>query len=269
LAARPRQGRRSTPNGGGGSAPAEPQDAEPGEASRSSSQTDAALKVIRSRIIDMTLEPGSRIDERILVDRFRLGRTPAREAISRLVAEGFVKIIPQRGGTYVRKLDLEEMGEIVVAHQLAESVLGQLCKMDDITLLPDLKAIQRRYVEHVRKREFLMITEVNQEFHLRMYRAIGNSLFYEFAESTHRHVQRLNVYIYHAEASSDPDYQSAQFAANLDQHNQIIEAVGRADRALLTELLPEHARHTQYRLVHLMQNKAVGSLHIDTSKLGF
>ena len=152
--------------------------------SRANSQTDAALEVIRSRIIDMRLKPGSRIDERILTDRFRLGRTPAREAISRLVAEGFVKIIPQRGGTYVRKLDLEEMGEIVVAHQLAESVLGQLCKMSDITLLPDLKAIQRRYVEHVRKREFLMITEVNREFHLRMYRAIGNSLFYEFAEST-------------------------------------------------------------------------------------
>ncbi len=244
-------------------------DAEWADHSRASSQTDAALEVIRSRIIDMTLEPGSRIDERILIDRFRLGRTPAREAISRFVAEGFLKIIPQRGGTYVRKLDLEEMGEIVVAHPLADTVLGQLCKMSDITLLPDLKAIQRRYVEHVRKREFLMITEVNREFHLRMYRAIGNSLFYEFAESTHRHVQRLNVYIYHAEASSDPDYQAAQFAANLDQHNQIIEAVSRSDRVLLTELLPEHARHTQYRLVHLMQNKTIGPLNIDTSKLGF
>src|SRR6202048_623975 len=82
-----------------------------GDEKQLSSQTDAALDLIRSRIVDMSLEPGSRIDERLLVDRFKLGRTPAREAINRLVAEGFVNIVPQRGGTYVCKLDLDEMGE--------------------------------------------------------------------------------------------------------------------------------------------------------------
>jgi DNA-binding GntR family transcriptional regulator len=98
---------------------------------QASSQTAAALDMIRSRIVDMTLQPGSRIDERLLIDPFRLGRTPAREAINRLAAEGFVHIVPQRGGTFVRKLDLDEMGEVVVAHQLAESVLSQMCRLDE------------------------------------------------------------------------------------------------------------------------------------------
>ena len=85
----------------------------------------------------------------MLIDRFKLGRTPAREAINRLVAEGFVNILPQRGGTYVRKLDLDEMGEVIVAHQLAELIVGQMCRFDDPSLLPDLLAIQRRYTECV------------------------------------------------------------------------------------------------------------------------
>ncbi len=226
------------------------------------SQTDAALDLIRSQIIDMELEPGSRIDERVLVDRFQLGRTPAREAINRLVAEGFVKIMPQRGGTYVRKLDFDEMGEVIVAHQLAESVAGQMCKLDDPTLLPDLHRIQRRYIESVKNREFLAITQLNQEFHLRIHRTIGNALFFDFAESTHRHVRRLNVYVYKAEAH-DAEYQSGQFAANLDQHNQILEAIERRDQAQLVTLLPEHARYTQKRLLRLLQNKAVGALTFD------
>ncbi len=230
------------------------------------SQTDAALDLIRSHIIDMGLEPGSRIDERILVDRFQLGRTPAREAINRLVAEGFVKIMPQRGGTYVRKLDMDEMGEVIVAHQLAESVAGQMCKLDDPTLLPDLRAIQRRYTESVKNREFLAITQLNQEFHLRIHKTIGNGLFYDFAESTHRHVRRLNVYIYKAEVA-DLDYQSGQFAANLDQHNQIIEAIERRDRAELITFLPEHARYTQRRLLRLLENKTVGSLNLDVEDI--
>lgn len=230
------------------------------------SQTDAALDVIRSRIIDMTLEPGSRIDERILIDRFKLGRTPAREAINRLVAEGFVKIMPQRGGTYVRKLDFDEMGEIVVAHQLAESILSQMCRLDDPSLAPDLMAIQRRYTDSVKRRDFLAITQLNQDFHLRMHDTIGNALFYDFAESTHRHVRRLNVYIYQAE-QADPEFQSEQFAANLDQHNQIIEAVARRDRPALIELLPDHAKYTQRRLVRLLQNKSVGPLRPNLSEL--
>ena len=236
------------------------------EESRSASQTDTALDVIRSRIIDLTLEPGSRIDERILIERFRLGRTPAREAINRLVAEGFVKIVPQRGGTYVRKLDLQEMGEVVVAHQLAETILGQMCRMDDPTLLPDLRAIHRQYVDCVRRRAFLEITQLNQEFHLRMHLTVGNSLFYDFAESTHRHVRRLNVYIYKAE-SADPAYQSEQFANALDQHNQIIEAVENRDRDALKDLLPRNARYTQSRLVRLVQSRTVGSVDINVSEL--
>lgn len=234
----------------------------PRDGAKLASQTDAALDMIRSRIVDMTLQPGSRIDERLLIDRFRLGRTPAREAISRLVAEGFVRMVPQRGGTFVRKLDLDEMGEVVVAHQLAESVLGQICRFDHPGLLPDLKAVQQRYTGAVHRREFLAITQLNQDFHLRLHRTIENALFYGFAEATHRHVRRLNVYVYQRE-QADADYQSAQFAANLDQHEQIIAAISQRNRDLLAELLPVHASYTQRRLVRLLEKKSAGPLSLN------
>jgi DNA-binding GntR family transcriptional regulator len=230
------------------------------------SQTQAALDLIRSRIIDLTLEPGSRIDERILIDRFRLGRTPAREAMNRLAAEGFVTMLAKRGGSYVRKLDLHEMGEVVAAQQLAETILAHLCRLHDPTLAVDLKAIQRSYVHAVLKRDYLTITELNYDFHLRMHRTIDNELFYDFAEKTHRHVRRLNVYVYVAEAS-DEQYQSSQFAANLDQHNQIIEAIERQDRPELVRLLPEHAKYTHRRLLRLLEAKSVSLPDLDLGGL--
>ena len=48
---------------------------------RGASQTEAAVDLIRLKIIDMSLEPGSKLDEPLLRNHFRLGRTPAREAI--------------------------------------------------------------------------------------------------------------------------------------------------------------------------------------------
>lgn len=249
------------PDGQGGPAPQQRSDDE----GSLPSQTDAALDLIRSRIVDLSLEPGSRIDERLLVDQFQLGRTPAREAINRLVAEGFVRIMPQRGGTFVRKLDLDEMGEVIMAHQLVESVLGQICKLDDPLLWSDLMVIQRNYTEGVKRRDFLAITQLNQNFHLRLHRTIGNALVYDFAETTHRHVRRLNVFIYQREMA-DPEFQSTQFAMNLDQHNQIIEAIQRRDRDTLIPLLPEHAKYTQRRLIRLLNGSLLPPLQANLAE---
>ncbi len=220
------------------------------------SQTDAAVDLIRSRIIGLNLEPGSRIDEPLLIKTFKLGRTPAREAINRLVAEGFVNIVPNRGGTYVRKLDLREIGEIVVAHQLAETVLGQLCQLEDPTLADDLEGMHQKYIVEVEKRSFLNITAINEEFHLRMHKSIGNTFFFEFARSTHRHVRRLLVFLYKLE-EAEPNYLREQFDLNVKQHEAIIEAIRKRDRDFLRDFMPKHARFTQQRLMRLLEGKAI------------
>ena len=59
--------------------------------------TDAAVDTIRNRILDMTLVPGSRIDAPLLMKQFKLSRTPAREALNRLAAEGLVVLHANRG----------------------------------------------------------------------------------------------------------------------------------------------------------------------------
>ncbi|MDB6047701.1 MAG: hypothetical protein JWR17_447 [Pseudomonas sp.] len=226
-----------------------------GGTEQSMSQTDAALNAIRSRIIDLTIPPGSRIDEPLLLNSFMLGRTPAREAINRLAAEGFVNILPNRGGIFVRKLDFEEIGEILIAHQLAENILGQLCRFEE-NLADDLAEIQERYRHQVRSRQYLSITALNEQFHMRMYQAVGNSFFYEFAQSTHRHVRRLLVHLYKLEVA-EPGEQEEQFELNLQEHDRIIEAVRKKDRKTLVELLPQHAHATQDRFAKILESKTV------------
>jgi DNA-binding GntR family transcriptional regulator len=226
------------------------------------SQTDAAVERIRSLIIDLELAPGSRIDEPLLLSEYGFGRTPAREAINRLAAEGFVNIAPNRGGTFVRKLDLEEIREIVTAQQLAETIVGNLCRLDDEGLVADLVAIQRRYKEKVHQRRYLDITELNQQFHLRMHQTISNSFAYEFARSTHRHVRRLNVLLYQLEAS-DHELHEARFEENLREHEAIIDAVRTCDRDTLRTLCPAHARKTHDRLVQILKRGTVDPFNMD------
>jgi DNA-binding GntR family transcriptional regulator len=229
---------------------------------RETSQTDAAVDLIRSRIIDMSLQPGSRLDEPLLRNHFKLGRTPAREAINRLVAEGLVNISPNRGGMFVRGLDFVEIGEVIMAYQLVETVLAQLCNFDDDNLVADLQEIQTRYTREVRGKSFLGITSVNEEFHLRMHRSIGNALFYEFALSTHRHLRRLLVLIYKIE-NREQNILETQMEINLDEHVRIIDAIRRGDRAGLNQILPAHSQQAQTRLARLLSEERVPPLTVD------
>ena len=229
---------------------------------RGASQTEAAVDLIRLKIIDMSLEPGSKLDEPLLRNHFKLGRTPAREAISRLVAEGLVTIFPNRGGMFVRGLDLIEIGEVMMAYQLVESVLAQLCRFEDQNLVADLEEIQARYTHEVRRKSFLGITSVNEEFHLRMHRSIGNALFYEFALSTHRHVRRLLVLIYKIE-NTERNVLESQMEINIGEHVGIIDAIRHGDRAKLNQLLPAHAQQAQTRLTRILSKKRVPPITVD------
>lgn len=229
---------------------------------REASQADAAVDLIRSKIIDMSLQPGSRLDEPLLRNHFKLGRTPAREAINRLVAEGLVNISPNRGGMFVRGLDFVEIGEVIMAYQLVETVLAQLCSFDDDRLVADLEEIQVRYTREVRRKSFLGITSVNEEFHLRMHRSIGNALFYEFALSTHRHLRRLLVLIYKIE-NREQNVLEAQMEINIDEHVRILDAIRHRDRTGLSQLLPAHAQQAQTRLARILSEERVPPLTVD------
>lgn len=218
---------------------------------KSKSLTEVALDQLRDRILEMDIEPGVRLDEALLVKEFGFGRTPAREALSRLTAEGFVTINPNRGGAFVRSLDFREVGELVAAYELAESLLGLLCRFEDQTLVADLEEIQARYQREVDALNYLAITEINEEFHLRMYRSIRNRFIESFAINIHRHARRLIVLIHKLE-SVDLRRHRKQFEINVQQHKDIIAALKAGDRQRFATEIAEHARYTHKRLADII-----------------
>lgn len=220
------------------------------------SQVDSAVHLLRARIMDLTLEPGSRIDERLLVEDFGLGRTPAREALNRLAAEGFVDLRLNRGGAFVAPLEFDQFGELIEAHQFCEAVLAQRLQIDHPGLLDELRGIQDRYEAAVKARDFLRITEINIEFHLRFYDTMQNTIIRDFALKVQRLVARVLNYTYRHELP-DVAHQDEQFRINLAQHQEILDAVAARDRARLAVLLPEHAKYVQFRLIWLLNRRAV------------
>lgn len=223
-----------------------------------SSQVDTAVELLRARIIDLSLEPGYRLDERLLSERFGLGRTPAREALNRLATEGFVEIRPKREGIFVAPLGLRQFEEVIEANQFCETLLGYRVRLDDRHLYRDMREIQTRYTEAVRALDYPRITELNVEFHMRCYATLRNDLIAGFAQKVLRHAARLLNYTYMHEVI-DTAHQARQFDLNLAQHEEILAAIETCDAARFKLAVVDHVQYLHHRLVYLLDRRMVNA----------
>ena len=72
--------------------------------------TKNVYHALREMILSFELYPGSRVTENELAAHFGVSRTPIREAMQRLEAEGYLTVRPKQGG-YIRRLDIEELAD--------------------------------------------------------------------------------------------------------------------------------------------------------------
>src|SRR5690242_20833585 len=75
------------------------------------SLADKAYHAIRDLIVSLELAPGAVIDERELIERLGIGRTPVREALRRLAQERLVEVYPRRG-MFVTGVDVRELARL-------------------------------------------------------------------------------------------------------------------------------------------------------------
>ncbi|MGQ0650696.1 MAG: GntR family transcriptional regulator [Betaproteobacteria bacterium] len=208
---------------------------------------EKAVDTIRNRILDMTLEPGSRIDAPLLMKQFKLSRTPAREALNRLAAEGLVVLHANRGA-YVRRLDFEDVQALFDIYFVEERMLGHFCDFGDARLVADLERIHRQHQAATRAKRHLDITRLNSEFHLRIARSSRNLWLQDFVYRIHNHFRQMAFIIYQLE-SRLPNVLEGQMRHIVDEHEQIIAAIRRRDRKRLVGLLASHAQRAQDRLI--------------------
>jgi DNA-binding GntR family transcriptional regulator len=80
---------------------------------------------LRDMIIEGTLAPGTRLNERVLCEQLMVSRTPLREAFKVLAGEGLIELLPNRGAQVAEMsvADIEQTFEVLGA---LEALSGQL-----------------------------------------------------------------------------------------------------------------------------------------------
>ena len=229
----------------------------PADAGDRLSLTDRATDMLRDRILDLTLEPSLRLDERSLLEMFDVGRTPIREAMNRLMAEGLISARGSRGFC-VTPMDLENAMQLLDAYLLAEHMVAARLRFDHAGLSARLEEIDTEYRGHAEIGDLLNVTAANAAFHHALAEATENAHIAQFSDYLHRLARRLSYYIYRAEKSMSAGG-AHLFEQPKQDHRQIMDAVRSQDRDRLIAVMTSHASLFRTRLSRLIE----GSMQAD------
>lgn len=134
-------------------------------------------ETLRQAILELQFEPGSPLDEVTLSDRFDMSRTPIREALVRLVAEGLATTLPNRN-TVVATIDFDQLPVYFEALTLMYRVTTRSAAVHRSDAdIARIRGFATQYAEAVMRHDALGMIQTNRDFHMAIADAGGNSYF--------------------------------------------------------------------------------------------
>jgi DNA-binding GntR family transcriptional regulator len=196
---------------------------------------EAVYQALRQRIVDGELTPGQRLRSDALATVFKVSRTPVREALRKLEAEGLIEHSP-RGGLIVRELSEEDLTEIFYIREVLEGLASRLAaenatpsEISDLhILLEDMEAAAGRG-------ELKTLRTLTGEFHELVTRAAHNRRLAQTLKALQdqvRQVQWSTLFL------------DGRAAAALKEHKSLISAIEARDGDRAENLARTHRRNT-------------------------
>jgi DNA-binding GntR family transcriptional regulator len=193
---------------------------------------EEVAELLRQRIFDRTLEPGSWIDELKIAEEFGISRTPLREALKVLAAEGLVTMKVRRGA-YVTEVSEKDLRDVYHLLSLLESDAAAVVA-DTLTAeqWAELQALHNALEQQVDDRDAFFAT--NEQFHMRLLELADNRWRTQMVLDL-RKVMKLNRH--------HSLFKTGRLQESLFEHRAIMEALKNRNAAAVRERVQAHFRN--------------------------
>ncbi|NDP61584.1 GntR family transcriptional regulator [Polaromonas sp.] len=190
---------------------------------------EEVAELLRQRIFNRELAPGSWIDELKLAEEYGISRTPLREALKVLATEGLVTMKVRRGA-YVTEVSDSDLANVYHLLALLESDAAEVVatKATDAQIR-ELQVLHNELEKAVKNRERFF--EINEAFHMRLLE-IANNRWRDQMVADLRKVMKLNRH--------NSLLKSGRIEESLLEHRAIMAALVARDAAETAQCMREH-----------------------------
>ena len=186
-------------------------------------------ELLRERIFKRELEPGSWIDEMKLAVEYGISRTPLREALKVLAAEGLVTMKVRRGA-YVTEVSESDLADVYHLLSLLESdAAGVVAQRATDAQIKELQGLHNKL--EAAANEQGKFFALNERFHLRLLEIAGNRWRDQMVADL-RKVMKLNRH--------NSLLKSGRIEQSLIEHRAIMEALAKRDAKATVRKMQAH-----------------------------
>lgn len=189
---------------------------------------------LRQMLVESRIPPGAKLNERALSEELNVSRTPLREAIKMLAAEGLVELLPNRGAIAVELTedDVRHTFEVMAG---LEGQSGELAaqRITDAELA-EIRAMHFEMLAAWTRRDLSSYYRLNALIHSAINGAAHNPVLGATYRQVNARLQALRF-------RSNQDEEKWNRA--VEEHNRMIDALTRRDAAAMRAVLIDHLNH--------------------------
>jgi DNA-binding GntR family transcriptional regulator len=207
-------------------------------------------KKLADAIVSGSIRPGERLEEPALAAKFRVSRTPVREALRQLVVTGLVEVLPRRGVT-VAKIGIEQLQDMLDAMCELEALCAQLASLR-------MSSVEKKRLEmlHIQMKDFVsdddvsLYLEANRHFHDLIHEGTHNK---SISTITANFNQRLAPF---RAAQSDIEN---RLDIGHREHDEIVAAILKSEPVQAYDAMRSHNARLSLHAIEVVRTSKQGS----------
>jgi DNA-binding GntR family transcriptional regulator len=205
---------------------------------------DQVAARLRTMLIEGRIAPGAKLNERELSELLRVSRTPLREAIKLLAAEGLVDLLPNRGAVAVRLSEADVIDTFEVLAGL-EGLSGELAaqRITDAELA-ELRALHYEMLACHARSDLSGYYRLNAQIHTAINQAARNPVLCKAYQGINARVQSLRF---------RTNQDGAKWKQAVKEHERMVEALDARDAPAMRAVLIEHLHHKRDTVLALLR----------------
>jgi DNA-binding GntR family transcriptional regulator len=214
-----------------------------------------AYDELRNLLLGGDVRPGQRLSHRSLAKDLGLSRSPVREALLALEAEGLIEHRPQ-SGVYLREVSPRELEELYDMREIIEPYAAErAARMADTAQLEYLRRTCDEFTEIVGRRDLerwldapanrFRLSSLDREFHTTILTASNNRIARRFFENA----QVLSLVVSWNFLNADSGTLAARAIPTAKQHRAINDAIRRREPSKAAKLMRGHIRGMKKRVI--------------------
>lgn len=189
---------------------------------------------LKKAIIENKIKPNQKINENEIADRFKVSRTPVREALVKLEAEGFIKITSHRD-VVVQEVSYKDLTELFKVIGILDCLAATLVfdKIDPQEFIK-FEKMTNKLEHYYNQKEVEKFIDMNYEIHDRIWNHLTNKYLQESLRRCLAHIKRCDY------ALSSAFHKKDLLDESLKAHKKILEALNKKEEGKLKQIIQQH-----------------------------